>query len=416
MYKGDAFNQFLLSLIAGGLSLSISSGEAFIFLDTFGGIPAGSLTIPLPSIPLPAIDLGGTMAWPPTIHGVFRDDVVVDQPVVVKANVTDRGGGVETVILSWTNGTAWYNQSMDGIPMKPLMGGDETTLGSAFSGLLFPVYPDSPIPTTWRMATVNGTIPGHAAGTNISYKVYAIDVFGYSSLVPTILPTIENGTDPDTIDLVANTFSFTVNATPLVNYTAQWLPEAGDGAGDPAEDIFATLEATGIDIMGAVMAGSPALSSLEGLEFSPAAAAELEALVLTLIVPMIEYLEVRGVNPFELMDQLLGLSGGIRGIDDEYRINDNSSLALDLLSEGGVGLTDLVNLLDVNMSLTVNEIAGSIVPPLEQGDTFGEAVFNMMNATVSDPELNETFFDLMRANDVFYTDFPLRVVTEDDTD
>ena len=49
MYKGDAFNQFLLSMLGGGLSLSIGAGEAFVFLETFGGIPAGAISIPLPS-------------------------------------------------------------------------------------------------------------------------------------------------------------------------------------------------------------------------------------------------------------------------------------------------------------------------------------------------------------------------------
>ena len=46
MFKGDAFNQLLMGLIAGsGLSLSISSGEAFVFLDSFLGPSAGVISI-----------------------------------------------------------------------------------------------------------------------------------------------------------------------------------------------------------------------------------------------------------------------------------------------------------------------------------------------------------------------------------
>ena len=128
MLKGDAFNMFMLSMIGGGLNLEISGGEAYVFLDTFGDTQAGVISIPLPSIPLPAMDLGGEAPWDPTIHRLSRGNVSADTPVEVIANVTDKGGGVKEVLLSWTNGTSgkWENTTMTGLPMKPLMGGDKT--------------------------------------------------------------------------------------------------------------------------------------------------------------------------------------------------------------------------------------------------------------------------------------------------
>jgi hypothetical protein len=403
MQKGDAFNMFLLSLIGGGLSLDITSGEAFLFLDTFGGSQAGVISIPLPSIPLPAIDLGGATFWPPTIHRVYRGNVSAGMPVEVQANVTDKGGGVKAVILSWTNGTQWVNTTMTGLPMKPIMGGAATALGSSIEGS-FPAYPESPIPTTWEFGIVNGTIPAHPVGWNISYCLYLIDDFDYVTLVPSTLPTYTIGT-ADTADLLNHTFSYTVPSMPLGNSTAVWEPESGGtGEAGGVGDLLDSLAASGIDIFGAIMGASSLLSMLSG-NFSP-------EVFIGMLKGIIEYLEVRGVNPFEFVDQMLGISGGIPGLDTSITCRDNSnmSLALDLLAEGQVSLLDLVSLLDVNMTQVVDSIASSVRPPLVEGATLGEALFNLLNATFADPGKNATFYAFLDDHDLYYEDYPFSTV------
>lgn len=405
MNKGDAFNQFLLSLLIGGLSLSISAGEAYIFLNTVGEVPAGVLSIPLPTIPLPEVELMGEAGWPPTIKEVFRGEVngTANQPIEVRANVTDRGGGVAEVILSWTNGdpaneTAWTTQSMSGLPMKAIWGGTQTVLGSAFTDILFPNYPANPIPTTWEMGVVNGTIPPQPNGTTIFYRVYAIDQFGYRTIAPTTLPLSETGTD--TVDVTANTFSFTVPSAVLANYTARWVAEeVTDGeVEEPVEDVLASLP---IDINSALDC-SGSLSDL----FEMLDKMELNATRLgEIIIPLVQYLEYRNISTFEVLDQLLGFSGGIPGLDDPYRINVNESLALDLLAEGGVGLVDLLDLLAVNLTCLVDKIS-HISPPLVEG------VSKLLNQSFWDPGRNATLFAYFEAHDIYYKDLPVLVATQ----
>jgi len=400
MQQGDAFNMFLLSMIGGGLSLDVSGGEAYLFLDTFGGTQAGVISIPLPSIPLPAVEMGGAAGWPPTIHQLTRGNISAGVPVPVTVNVTDRGGGVREAILSWTNGTVWVNTTMTGLPMKPIMGGSATTLGTLIQGT-FPAYPDSPIPTTYSFGMATGTIPGHPAASNISYRVYLIDDFDYVTVVPSTAPSYTVGS-ADTLDLGSQTFSYMVNATPIGNTKAVWQYGGDGGDGDGTADLLASLEESGIDIFGAVMAGSSLLSMLSG-NFSP-------DVFLDVLKGMVEYLEVRGVNPFEVVDQLLGISGGIPALDTTIDCWDNSniSIAMDMLAEGQISLLDLITLLDVNMTLVVNGLASSVRPPLE------EDLFTLLNATRNDPVRNASFYNFLASNDLYYEDYPLSAVYRHD--
>lgn len=402
MFKGDAFNMFLLSMIGGGLSLDITGGEAYLFLDTFGGSRMGVVSIPLPSIPLPAIDLGGATFWVPTIHQVSRGTVEPGTPVEVQANVTDRGGGVREVILSWTNGTQWVNTTMTGLPLKPVMGGGGTMLGGGI-GASFPAYPASPIPTNWEYGIVNGSIPGQPVNTTVWYRLYVIDDFGYTTVVPSTLPTYTLGA-ADTPDLANQTYAYEVPETSLAAYTAVWVYGSGAAEEGGIGDLLASLEESGVDIVGAIMEGSSLFSMLTG-EFSP-------EVFFDILLGMIEYLEVRGVNPFELVDQMLGISGGIPALDPGYPCRDNSnmSLALDLLAEGGVGLLDLVTLLDVDMDVVVDTIARSVRPPVAGGATLNEALFTLLNATFADPGRNATFHAFLEARDLYYEDYPLSTV------
>ncbi len=407
MHKGEAFNKFLFSLIGGGLSLSIAGGQAYAFLDTFGGTQAGVITIPLPSIPLPAIDLGGAAGWPPTIHKVYRGNVTAGSPVEIMANVTDRGGGVKEVILSWNNGTAWVNSTMTGLPMKPIMGGYSNSVGTGMKGA-FPSYPDSPILTACPgvFGIVHGQIPSHPNGSNIQYRVYVIDDYEHVTLVPSTLPTHIYGENDD-INLISHVLNYTVAETMLANFTAVWLPTAGAGAAGGLSDMLNSLSAQGIDIFGAILAGSSALSG----PLDPAA-------IVNIIIPLIEYFEVKGVNPFEIVDQLLGFSGGIgMGGDPNPHINSNASVALDLLAEGGVSLTELITALDVNLTKVVDSLGDSVRAPIEGFTTLSEAFATLLNTTFWNPTLNNSFFtNFLAANDLFYLNNPLIIYKYNQTD
>jgi len=426
MHKGDAFNKFLFSLIGGGLSLSIAGGQAFVLNDL--GFYSEVLTIPLPSIPLPAMDLGGATGWPPTIHKVYHGNVTDMVPVDVMANVTDRGGGVREVILSWNNGTrdasnnlVWVNSTpMTGLPMKEIMGGSTNAAGSGMK-TAFPNYPNSTILTACPgvFGIVHGQIPGHSNGTTIQYRLYVIDDYDYVTLVPSTNPTHTSGAI-DSIDLTNNAFSYTVPINKIEtrgNFTAVWLPTAGadgGGAGGLA-DMMNSLAANGIDIFGAIMAGSSALSG-------PLSATAL----LDIVLPLVEYFETRGVNPFEIVDQLLGFSGGIGvlplGNDPNPHINANTSVALDLLAEGGISLTDLVLALDVNLTTVVNSLGNSVRTPIVNASdperdpypTISDAIFTLLNKTYYDPIRNASLFQLF--DDLSYLDLPLIIWKHNMTD
>jgi len=407
MHKGEAFNKFLFSLIGGGLSLSIGGGQAFVF-DSLGGYTE-VLTIPLPSIPLPSVDLGGgATGWPPTIHKVYRGDVTADTPVQIMANVTDRGGGVKTVILSWNNGTGWINTTMTGLPLKPIMGGSSTSLGGLIASN-FPYYPPSPILTACPgvFGIVNGVIPAHAAGRIIQYRLYVIDDFGYVTLVPSTAPTRTFGTT-DIINLVQNTFSYTVGASSLSNFTAVWLPSGGGGAAGGLADMLSSLAAQGIDIFGAIMAGSSLLSGSSDI-----------SVLLNSIIALVEALESRNGKPFEVVDQLLGISGGtesdLPGLIPH--INSNTSVALDLLTEAGIGLTDLITMLDVNLTKVVNSLGNSVRAPIAGFATLSEAFATLLNQIFQTPSLNNSFFNTFLAgNDLYYYNQPVLIYKHNITD
>ena len=400
MFKGDGFNQLLMGLIAGsGLSLSIAAGEAFVYLDSYFGPSGGVISIPLPAFPIPSIDLGESGPWAPTIHTLTQANVTANQPVDIAVEVSDKGGGVAECILSWNNGTAWQNTTLPGLPFKAIFGGNATILGQDLNSK-FPAYPASPIPTTWKHATVNATIPGYGIGTAVQYRVYIIDDFGYTTVVPSTTPTSFTGNStPVSYDLTNMTFSYTVGAITSDNFTADWT--------ENKQDIFSDLEAQGIDIMGALLAGSDAFAILA--DTSNLTAEVIQEFIFGLILPMVEYLDFRGVNPFEVVDQLLGLSGGVPGLDDNITANANASLALDLLAEGGVSLLDLISLLSINVTRVVDALGDSITPQLVEGDTLGEALLTLLNATFSDSLENASFQTFLNTYDAHYIDFDLFV-------
>jgi hypothetical protein len=86
---------------------------------------------------------------PPTIRTPTQnpptDNVPENQPVTITVNVTDVESGVKNVTLYYTNNTEWYS-----VPMEF---NDATELWEA-------------------------TIPGHALGTQVKYKIEAYDIAG----------------------------------------------------------------------------------------------------------------------------------------------------------------------------------------------------------------------------------------------
>lgn len=424
MYKGDPFNQFMLSLVSGGLAISVSSAEVFIFLETFGGIPAGELSIPLPSLPLPAIEFGD-VAYPPTCHAFSRGNVTANQPVVITANVSDRGGGVGEVILSWSaNGSAWQNITIDEsqLPQKDLFGGHDTLLGDAMN-TAFPNYPNSTIPTSWAPATVSANISPYSVGTEVKYRLYVVDVYNHTSIIPSEDPLNESGKpSDDSYNTTEHWFEYTVTSGELDTYIASWeeygakMKTTQDGAGDMMSDLFASLEESGIDLFGALIAGSSAFAEIMEMELTIDNIINISVILLDLLQPLIEYMHTKGVNPFELLDQLLGLSGGIPGVDPVVRDNVNASIGMDMLMESGVGLDSLLLFLDVNLSVVVDELGNSIVPPLAGGDTLSEALFNLLDATRASPAENASFFAFLDDKDAHYIDLPFHVFRTDSSD
>jgi len=76
------------------------------------------------------------------------------QSVTIKVNVSD-ASGVDTVILSYHNGTAWTNITM-----------------------------------SWDGSNYVGTIPAFPIGTEIQYKIYANDTLGFWAVTSTFSYTV----------------------------------------------------------------------------------------------------------------------------------------------------------------------------------------------------------------------------------
>jgi len=413
MYKGDIFDKFLASLIAGHLSLSIGAGQAFVFMETFGGIQdVGVMTIPLPSIALPAVNLAGANFWPPTIHKIIRGTVVADTPVDIIANVSDQGSGVREVILSWNDNSGWVNATMTGLPLKQLFG--DTIMGIEVRKV-FTSYPPSPILTACPgvFGIVSGQIPGHSSGTHIQYRLYIIDDAGYVTIVPSTLPTYNlSATAVDTINLDTQTFNYTVPFTSLSDFTAVWLPSAQAAAGG-LTGMMNSLLANGIDIMGAIMGGSPVLPNIFKAINDAISQSNL-TIIYNALTPIIVFFEERGINPFEVMDQLMGFSGGlIPEMDKNIHINTNGSVALDYLTEKGMSLTDLLTELEVNFTKVVEALSDAVLPPIVDINTgvafsnVSAGVTSLLKKTFQDPVANESFFKLLETRDLFYIDYPL---------
>jgi hypothetical protein len=426
MLKGDAFNQFFMSLVGGGLSLSVKAGEAFVFLETFGGTKLGSLSIPLPSIPIPAIELGST-AYPPSCSGIARGSVTPATPVEVRANVSDRGGGVGEVILSWDNGTGWVNTTMTGLPLKDLMGGPtESFFGSIFNGL-FPLYPNSTIPTSWADAEVVGQIPGQPNGTVVHYRIYVVDVYGHTTLEPTMTPIPITGT-PDAVDLTNIYLTYTVPTGTTPAYTANMTAPAGGGGEaepDMLADMLETLEDSGVDLLDLIIGASEPLAALTDLKIDLADLEGSVGSVFEAFLPLISYLDSQGLNPFEMLDQLLGFSGGMPGLpeiiqfprDKNWSINANETLGMDMLLESGVGLLDLMTYLQVNITALIAQLSDSLILPLGDGSqTPAQAIYTALDALRSDPEEFANFIDLLIAHDAFFHNSDLLVLKYNVTD
>jgi len=425
MYRGDTFNKFFMSILAGGLNIALSDVEIYLFFNTFGNIgPVSSLVIPLSSLAMPAMSLDGDISqYYPLVHQVVRENTQANQPINFKAVVSDnRGGGVKNVILSYSvNNGPWTNVTMVGLPMKQIIGGPKTALGWLFTNS-FTNYPNSSIPTVWTNATVNCTIPGVASGSTVKYRIYVIDTVGNTVIGPSKAPLSVSGSD--TVDINNKYFSFTVTGS-NPKFTANWepkvKPEEDGGAGEEnmMTNILNDLSAAGIDIMSMIMDSSPVLSILSNLNttalmssdpnIQQAAMNEL----MGALAPILLYFESKKVHGFEILDQLMGLSGGspmFEGVgkpgDINWTFNDNSSVAFDMLGEAGVSLIDLINILQVNMTQVIDMIGDKLYRPTIEDKNPIEGLLILAKRMLANATMKQEFENYLINNNLIYEDFP----------
>ncbi|MBD3227652.1 MAG: hypothetical protein GF329_05645, partial [Candidatus Lokiarchaeota archaeon] len=279
MKRGDLFNKFFMSILAGGLSMSISDVEIYVFFNTFNDIgPLASLMIPLDTLPMPEMSLGGDItAFYPFLREISRSNVEPDQAINFTAKVFDKkGGGIKEVIFSYSvNDGDWNNISMESLPTKPIMGGQSSFLGSAFT-TAFPKYPNSSIPTLWHNATVNCQIPGLISGSEVKYRFYVLDTVDNLVIGPEVNPNHTIGTD--TININDKYFSFTVNPG-TDNFSAHWETTGGAGTEeDLMTSLLEDLEKSGIVIDDLLLSSSPTLELLGDLNVSKLIAEPEEAI------------------------------------------------------------------------------------------------------------------------------------------
>jgi hypothetical protein len=417
MDRGDTFNKFFMSILAGGLSLSVSDVEIYVFFDTFAEIgPLASLMIPLDTLPLPMdMGTGDSTAFNPVLHDIFRDSVEPDQPINFSATVSDKkGGGVKEVILSYSvDSGAWNNVSMDSLPTKPLAGGSNTFIGSAFTEA-FPKYPESPIPTLWNNATVSCSIPGVSNGSTVRYRVYVIDSVFNTVIGPETTPN--NTIGSDTVDSNNNYFSFTVNPG-TDNYTAEWYMGEGAGGVDLMTQLLDDLASSGIQIESLLLSASPMLAVLGDLNMTklindPDAGIEE---LMGALEPILIYMGERNVHGFEVVDQLMGLSGGSPMFEGEgleypgdinWTFNSNTSVALDMLSEAGIGLMDLMSILEVDISVLMDSIAENLQRPIHEGMSPSESLEQLSEEMLAAPTARQEFEQYLVDQNLDYVDFP----------
>ncbi|MHA1694972.1 MAG: hypothetical protein ACTSXT_08575 [Candidatus Helarchaeota archaeon] len=422
MKRGDTFNKFFMSILAGGLNIALSDVEIYVFLNTFGGIgPVSSIVIPLSSLAMPSMSLSGdSSAYFPVLLKASRDPVMANQPINFYATVQDKkGGGVKSVILSYSiNDGAWTNVSMTGLPTKPIVGGPNTALGWIFTNS-FPNYPNSSIPTLWSNATVNYSLPGCSVGTNIKYRFYVIDTIGNTVIGPSTTPSIISGSD--NIDISNKYFSFTV-ASSNPSFSATWKSAVGlcgGGEDDIMANILDDLSSAGIDIVNMMMEASPSLQVMGNLNISALVSSDpniqkaaLDELM-DAISPLILYLESKNVNGFEVLDQLMGMSGGSPMFasvgypgDVNWSFNANSSIAFDMLGEAGISLIDLMNVLEVNISQVIDSIATNLYRPTIKDKNPIEGLLILSNQTLSNTTKKQNFINYLYQKDLIYQEFP----------
>ena len=422
MNSGDVFNQFFMNILAGGLSLSMSSADIYLILDTFGGTPGGVLSITLPGgIPIPDMSLGGdASAFAPFIHSVFRDDVSANNSVEILVNATDKGNGLDEVILSYSiDSGAWVNVSMTGIPHKRLMGGDSTLLGSLME-MFFAGYPESTIETTWLNCILNATIPGADIGSTIRYRVYVIDVVNNTVIAPSSTP--DSTIRTETTDITNQYFSYTVGSSTIDNFTAIWVEETGSAGDDLMTGLMGDLDASGINLEGMIMESSDTLAGLVNLDFTSGIDLDEISIILTdlfnSLMPLFLELDENNVNPIEVLDQMLGMSGGMPAVDSSWKFNANMSAALDMLTEAELSLIDLITLLGVNISKMMNIMTESFYKPvmnplynqyMQSGNLTGalgvnpmEGMLSLAQAYLQDSLRNATFHTFLNDNDFDY--------------
>jgi hypothetical protein len=342
------------------------------------------------------------------------------------------------VLLSYSvNSGAWVAQNMTGLPSKELMGGNNSFLGWLFSDVLFPELPPSSIAVNWMgEVEMTGTIDSSllAPGDTIEYKVVAVDAVGQSMAVPAEAPV--QSTPSGDYTTGSQVFTFTVPTTSST-FNATWQTGSVLSA-SMQEPATKQLDALG-DILGGMsiedilFEGSELLSSLFDMfsgDIDPTELLNQVPVILKLLEPMIEYLAKNKLNIWEMMDQMVGLSGGSPMFiefalmlgnpepfpnDVNWSDNSNPDVAFDMIAESGVSLLTLMDYLEVNFSKIMDQVIDGFTRPISLDETPGQTTARLRAAFLDD--LNTTgqipeFIDNLSN----YRQFPIWVFHENNTD
>jgi hypothetical protein len=189
----------------------------------------------------------------------------------------------------------------------------------------------------------------------------------------------------------------------------------------------------GMSIEDIIFEGSDLLSGLFDMfsgDIDPAELLVQVPEILKLFEPMIEYLAKKGLNMWEMMDQMVGLSGGspmfielalMAGApepfpnDVNWTDNSNATLAFDMITESGVSLLKLMEFLQVNFSKIMEQVINGFTKPISLDETPGQSS-SRMRADYID-ELNSSGLIPEFINNLSnYKQFPIWVLFENNTD
>lgn len=234
MDRGIEFSLLINGLLQGSAMTLDLDAEVLIMLDVWFPptinlieLPVASLSIP---IELPMALSEGDQPSLPSILTIIQGGVVNDTNVVITTECNDKGGGLKSGILSYTNdtGATWYNVSMTG----------------------FPSYPAS---SNWFNFNVSGIIPAasNPNDTTVEYKVYIYDDYDNLAESTTFSYNVNDGNGTSYPVYPTGIFSINSNGEEEVDFLGAFMDYLA-AAGVHLEYLLIDLMPPGFDILSAV--------------------------------------------------------------------------------------------------------------------------------------------------------------------